>query len=120
MTGESSTNATIAAGATLELPGASSATVAFQGSTGTLKLDNSASFAGTVAGMTGSDAIDFANINFANVHTPTFSGDSSHGTLTVTDGTVTASIALLGNYMASTFTTSSDGHGGTLVVDPPA
>ena len=119
-TGESSGNANIAAGATLELPGASSATVAFQGSTGTLKLDNSASFAGTVAGMTGSDAIDFANINFANVQTPSFSGDSSHGTLTVTDGTVTASIALLGNYMASTFTTSSDGHGGTLVVDPPA
>ncbi|WP_375783094.1 hypothetical protein ACE10Z_24710 [Bradyrhizobium sp. Pha-3] len=119
-TGESSGSATIAAGATLELPGASSATVAFQGSTGTLKLDNSASFAGTVAGMTGSDAIDFANINFANVQTPSFSGDSTHGTLTVTDGTVTASIALLGNYMASTFTTSSDGHGGTLVVDPPA
>ncbi|SEC02388.1 hypothetical protein [Bradyrhizobium erythrophlei] len=119
-TGESSTNATIAAGATLELPGVSSATVAFQGSTGTLKLDNSASFAGTVAGMTGADAIDFANISFANVHTPSFSGNASGGTLTVTDGTLTASIALLGNYMASTFTTSSDGHGGTLVVDPPA
>ncbi|MHC2467869.1 hypothetical protein [Bradyrhizobium embrapense] len=120
VTGESSGNATIAAGTTLELPGASSATVAFQGATGTLKLDNSASFAGTVAGMTGADAIDFANISFANVHTPTFNGTSSGGTLTVTDGTVTASIALLGNYMASTFTTSSDGHGGTLVVDPPA
>ncbi|WP_063695467.1 hypothetical protein [Bradyrhizobium embrapense] len=120
VTGESSSNATIASGATLELPGASNAAVMFQGSTGTLKLDNSASFAGTVAGMTGSDAIDFANISFANVHTPSFSGNASGGTLTVTDGTVTASIALLGNYMASTFTTSSDGHGGTLVVDPPA
>ncbi|MHC2251103.1 hypothetical protein ACVILK_000795 [Bradyrhizobium embrapense] len=120
VTGESSGNATIAAGTTLELPGASSATVAFQGATGTLKLDNSASFAGTVAGITGADAIDFANISFANVHTPTFNGTSSSGTLTVTDGTVTASIVLLGNYMASTFATSSDGHGGTLVVDPPA
>ncbi|SED91990.1 autotransporter passenger strand-loop-strand repeat-containing protein [Bradyrhizobium erythrophlei] len=120
VTGESPSSATIVPSGTLELTGASNASVAFQGSTGTLKLDNSASFNGTVAGMTGSDAIDFANINFANVHTPTFSGDSSHGTLTVTDGTVTASIALLGNYMASTFTTSSDGHGGTLVVDPPA
>ncbi|WP_291736527.1 hypothetical protein, partial [Bradyrhizobium sp.] len=56
----------------------------------------------------------------ANVHTPTFSGNTTRGTLTVTDGTVTASVALLGNYMASTFTASSDGHGGTLVVDPPA
>ncbi|WP_299107554.1 hypothetical protein, partial [uncultured Bradyrhizobium sp.] len=41
VTGESSSNATIASGATLELPGASNATVLFQSSTGTLKLDNS-------------------------------------------------------------------------------
>jgi hypothetical protein len=30
----------------------------------------------------------------------------------------TANVALLGNYMASTFVTSSDGHGGTNVIDP--
>ncbi|WP_375787265.1 hypothetical protein ACE10Z_06865 [Bradyrhizobium sp. Pha-3] len=117
VTGESPSSATIAAGTTLELPGASNATVAFQGSTGTLKLDNSASFAGTVAGMTTSDRFDFADINFANVHAPSFSGTSTNGTLTVTDGTVTASIALLGNYMNTVFVTSSDGHGGTFVLD---
>jgi hypothetical protein len=38
--------------------------------------------------------------------------------LTVTDGTHTAHIHLAGNYSGSTFTTSSDGHGGTTVVDP--
>ena len=32
----------------------------------------------------------------------------------------TAHILLLGNYMASTFTASSDGFGGTSIVDPPA
>jgi hypothetical protein len=42
------------------------------------------------------------------------------GTLTVTDGSHTANIALLGNYLASTFVASSDGHGGTNVVDPAA
>ena len=42
------------------------------------------------------------------------------GTLSVTDSTHTANIALLGNYMASSFVPSSDGHGGTLVTDPPA
>jgi hypothetical protein len=36
----------------------------------------------------------------------------------VTDGTHTANIALLGNYLASTFAASSDGHGGTAIVDP--
>jgi hypothetical protein len=40
--------------------------------------------------------------------------------LTVTDGSHTANIALTGNYLSSTWTLSSDGHGGTFVVDPPA
>ncbi|MGH9809483.1 MAG: hypothetical protein ACRD9W_19890, partial [Terriglobia bacterium] len=43
---------------------------------------------------------------------------SSEGTLSVTDGTHTTNITLLGNYLASTFVTSSDGHGGTSIVDP--
>ena len=110
--------ATIAAGATLELASASSAAVTFTGSIGTLKLDNSASFTGTVAGLTGQDTIDFADISSSSVQQPSFSGTASGGTLTVTDGTHTASIALLGNYLASTFVPSSDGHGGTSVVDP--
>jgi hypothetical protein len=37
------------------------------------------------------------------------------GTLTVANGTQTAAIALLGNYMAASFVTATDGHGGTLV-----
>jgi hypothetical protein len=45
---------------------------------------------------------------------------SAGGTLHVTDGTHTANIALLGNYMASVFVAGSDGHGGTAVTDPPA
>jgi aspartate 1-decarboxylase len=117
-TGESS--AIVNAGATLELATAYSSQVTFSGSTGTLKLDDPSSFTGTVAGMTGSDAIDFTNLNFNTTQAPTFSGTSSGGTLHVTDGTHTTNIALLGNYMASTFVASSDGHGGTLVVDPPA
>jgi len=40
--------------------------------------------------------------------------------LTVTDGTHTAEIKLIGSYPTSTFEVSSDGHGGTIVVDPAA
>jgi hypothetical protein len=36
------------------------------------------------------------------------------------DGVHTANIALLGQYAASSFVTASDGHGGTLITDPPA
>ena len=43
----------------------------------------------------------------------------SAGNLTVTDGTHTAQIALLGQYVTANFKLSDDGHGGTLVVDPP-
>jgi hypothetical protein len=53
--------------------------VTFFGPTGTLKLDNSATFNGTVAGMTAQDAIDFADINFASIHTPNFHNATSSG-----------------------------------------
>jgi hypothetical protein len=38
--------------------------------------------------------------------------------LTVADGASVARISLEGNYTESAFTLSSDGHGGTTVVDP--
>src|SRR5713101_5429711 len=93
--------------------------VTFGASTGTLQLDQSSSFAGTVAGMSGEDTLDLRDISFATVQAPIFSGNNSGGALSVTDGTHSANIALLGNYLASAFVASSDGHGGTQVVDPP-
>jgi hypothetical protein len=37
----------------------------------------------------------------------------------VSDGTHTANIAFLGNYVTASFKLASDGQGGTLVTDPP-
>jgi hypothetical protein len=37
----------------------------------------------------------------------------------VTDGTHSANITLLGQYTAANFNIATDGHGGTLVTDPP-
>jgi len=63
------------------------------------------------------NAIDLTNIPFVPGNTTaSYSGTSTSGTLTVTDGTLTANIALLGNYMASSFVTASDGGTGTLVM----
>jgi hypothetical protein len=42
-------------------------------------------------------------------------GNLLGGTLTVTDGVDTANIALIGQYTASEFALSNDGHGGTLI-----
>jgi hypothetical protein len=108
---------TVQAGETLEVASPFSGSVTFAGATGTLKLDDSASFTGTVAGISGADALDLADIDPLKAQQPSFAGNSAGGTLTVTDGTHTANIALLGNYMASTFAPSSDGHGGTNLVD---
>ena len=67
--------------------------------------------------MAGEDAIDFADISFSSVEAPTYSGNELGGMLTVTDGTHTANIALLGNYIASTFVAAGDGCGGTSIVN---
>ncbi|GIQ78160.1 C2 family cysteine protease [Bradyrhizobium sp. RD5-C2] len=109
----------IPAGQTLELASSSSAQISFASSSGTLKLDDPADFSGTVAGMTGADAIDFANISFAAGQTVGFAGNTAGGSLSVSDGVHAASIALLGNYMASTFVAASDGHGGTSITVHP-
>jgi hypothetical protein len=65
------------------------------------------------------DVIDLADLTAGANATIGYTGNNSPGTLTVSDGTHTASIALLGNYSLANFTASSDGHGGTSVVDPP-
>jgi hypothetical protein len=107
----------IGASETLELTSASSDAITFTADTGTLRLDNPASFAGSVAGMSGQDMIDLADIDASKVQPPSYSGDASGGTLRVTDGVHAANIALLGNYLAAAFVTSSDGHGGTSVTE---
>jgi hypothetical protein len=107
----------VAPGETITVGSAYAGKVDFLSDTGTLKLENPSSFAGTVAGMRGQDAIDFANIGFGASSTLGYAANSDHsgGTLSVGDGTHMANIALLGSYMASTFAASSDGHGGTLI-----
>ena len=104
---------------TAEIRGASSQAVIFEGATGTLKLDDAPAFTGQISGLTGADAVDLADISYGANTKATFSGNANGGTLTVTNGTQTANIALLGNYLSSGWTLSSDGHGGTVVVDPP-
>jgi hypothetical protein len=112
--------ATVANGATLELTAPYAGTVTFAGPTGTLKLDQSASFNGKIGGqLAPGDVIDLADITAGAGATMGYTGNNSPGTLTVGDGTRIASIVLLGNYSPGDFTPASDGHGGTSVADPP-
>jgi len=95
--------------------------VAFTGKTGKLELAQSQSYGGSVTGfsLTTKTSLDLRDIVFDTTTTESYSGTATSGTLTVTHGTAVANIHLNGNYLSSTFTLSSDGHGGTTVVDPP-
>jgi hypothetical protein len=111
---------TIQNGGSADLPGPSAVDVDFQGSTGTLQLDQSSAFAGTISGFTGQDRIDLTDIVAAQSSfgwQPNIAGTG--GTLSVTDGVTTAKLALLGQYVAANFTLGVDDHGGTIVNDPP-
>ena len=109
---------TVADGATVEIDGVSAQPVTFVGTSGTLILTDAPAFTGQVSGLVGSDALDLADVRYGANTTAAFSGTANGGTLTVTDGTHTAQIALLGDYLGSSWTLSSDGKGGTVVVDP--
>jgi autotransporter passenger strand-loop-strand repeat protein len=128
--GATATGTTSSSGGAQYVFGAASGEVVSGGSTGSdavtfsgggeLKLDASASFGGTVAGFQAWDFLDLADVAFGPITSVSFTEATSNqsGTLTVTDGVNTASITLLGQYMASQFTSASDGHGGTVIGDP--
>lgn len=112
-------------GATLTFNSSFDQAVHFQGK-GTLALAQSQSFNNEVYGFSNvgtTTALDLKDISFiAGTTTATFNdtGGTSSGVLTVTDGTHTANIKLVGDYAVSKFVVSSDGSGGTKVVDPAA
>jgi autotransporter passenger strand-loop-strand repeat protein len=91
---------------------------------GTLQLDFSQGFTGAIAGFASpagvSEQIDLRDVAFTGATTVSFNeaGGNTSGTLTVTDGTHTANLTLLGLYSTANFTLSSDGGGGTFVRDP--
>src|SRR5262249_40843685 len=113
---------TVSNNTTLEISSASSDVVTFAGSSGKLQLDEAQSFAGTISGFGGYDQIDLRDIGFSANATVGYSANPAinGGFLSITDGTHTANLALIGQYTASSFVTSNDGHGGTLVGASPS
>lgn len=64
-------------------------------------------------------ASTWPDIAFGAHTTLGYAENNTGGTLTLTDGRHAANIALHGNYMAGSFVTGRDGHGGTLVPEVP-
>jgi hypothetical protein len=104
--------------ATLEFGAASSAATIFAlDAAGTLKLDDSFHFGGTVSGFDGNDRLDIADVQFATALALNYAAnaDGTGGTLTVSDGTHTANITLLGHYDAAGFHQGADHSTGVLL-----
>ena len=124
-------------GATLQLATASSAAVYFPtagGTYGTLVIDHATDYTGLIYNFSGttassSDVIDLKDIDFGSGNI-TFSyydnsGSDTGGTLDIfaTTGGLTTIVDTIrfatGNFTTANFKLSSDGHGGTLIADPP-
>jgi hypothetical protein len=93
----------------------------FATGSGTLELDDSQHFSGTISGFGVPGAIDLRDISFpsSGFSLAYSSSTSSSGILTVSDGTDIATIHLLGQYSQLNFHAQADGNGGTLITDPP-
>lgn len=106
-------------GGTLEFDRGSDINVSFSSeSGGLLQLNQSAAFTGTISDFTAGDALDLADMPFAaGVTTLGYSanGAGTGESLTISNGTQTANLALLGQYAAAAFQMASDGHGGTSI-----
>jgi hypothetical protein len=106
----------------VELFGPSRCRVKFEsGSIGMLRLDDSAQFTGSVAGLATGNSLDLADIAFGANTTLGYAPNAFNtgGTLSVTDGSQTANITLFGHYSAASFAMSNDGGGHVLITDPP-
>ncbi len=115
-------SAVISGAATLEFAGLVAEDVQFaQAATGTLRLDSSANFTGTVSNFGAGNQLDLADIGFAAGASMSYAENQqgTGGTLTVSDGSHTANITLLGQYAADGFQASDDHHAGTLIAYHP-
>lgn len=107
----------IVRGGTLAFEAAFGEDVAFTGGAGALELGRSQGYAGSISGFskTGGTVLDLRDIGFTGAGEASFSGDATSGVLTVTDGTHTAHLTLIGDYRGEAFGASGDGRGGVIV-----
>jgi hypothetical protein len=111
--------ATVQGAGSIEFGSTTTSNITFaSGADGTVTFDAASTLTGkvSVTGFTLGDSIDLADINFSGSG-PTLT--YSKGLLTVSDGTHTAKLNMVGNYTLASFHTATDGSGGTLLTDPP-
>jgi hypothetical protein len=112
---------TIANTASLEIGAADSENIIFAPSSNALlKLDHVSLFTGAIGGLNTNDKINLADLPWVQGHmTAVYSGTTAGGTLTISNGTQTDQIKMLGNFLSSSWKLNQDNKSGsTDVVDP--
>ncbi|WP_414925046.1 VCBS domain-containing protein, partial [Pseudomonas sp. IT-P291] len=120
---EGAGNATISGSAILQFAAASDQHVTFDsGAAGTLKLDVSTAFSGSVSGFAAGDTLDFGDVAFgANTQITYAANDTgTGGMLSVSDGTHVTQVALNGQYAAAGLQANAEGSGSELAYDAAA
>jgi fibronectin-binding autotransporter adhesin len=86
--------------------------------TGTLELDNSQHYGGTISGFVAGDKIDLTDLTYSSSETDVW--NSTTHTLTINDGTHSSNIIFSGTYDQNSFALTNDGNGHTELVMSPA
>ncbi len=91
--------------------------VTFSGATGILELAQSTAFRASLTGFSkyGGTSLDLFDVAFTGAGEASFSGTKTSGVLTVSDGTHTARITLIGDYRNVVFVASSTGGDGVII-----
>lgn len=108
----------IAKGGDLSFLSSFTENVSFLTGGGTLSLADPQAYLGKIRGFSslGSTALDLTSFSFGPQVQTLFSGNAAGGVLTIVDGSQTAKLNLVGDYLNTVFTTVSDGAGGTKIV----
>ena len=113
-------------GIVLNSGGSGAGVMSFVGTGNEIIVNAGATLSGaTLSGFTTGDYIDLKALTFsagltsANYVSNGMVSGVNSGTVTVTNGVTSVSLALLGQYVNGNFTDASDGVGGTLLGDPP-
>ena len=111
-------SALISGAGSIEFGANSSASITFAANaTGTVSLDHSMNYSGSISGFDIGDRIHLADIIFNAGGALNYTANSTDtgGTLSITDGVNTANISLLGQYDPAGFHEAADGKNGTVI-----
>jgi autotransporter passenger strand-loop-strand repeat protein len=117
MSGASASGTALSGGTEIVSSGGSiGGAVSFHGTGGKLSVAGTKGIALTVSGFAGTDTVDLADFASTGAKLSFVENTAkTSGTLTITDGTLKATVTLFGQYVATGFKLGADGAGGTAI-----